>query len=129
MTDDYLIKESDTINGHSIHPITLSAFLPDLVNQTVEENADDRTTETIQSNEGNPSEFTGEDFPPLPPPANLVPAPLYDQEYPPLSSSKTTVEEKPLSSSTTNEFVPSPLEDLLGNRTLFKQVKRENQSP
>lgn len=103
--------------------MTLSAFLPDVVHQIVEEDSTIETNESNENFEKDPSEFTGEDFPPLPPPANLVPTSLYDQEYPPLSSTKTTIDQ---TTTLNNEFVPSPPEDLLGNRTLFKQVKNKN---
>ena len=117
--EDHSLNESNLVESN---PITLSEFLPDVVNQTNEEEEEEEKVNVELengSNEVNPSDFTEDDFPPLPPPANLVPAPLYDQEYPPLSATKTT---------TTEEKISSPLEDLLGNRTLFKQVTNNHLS-
>lgn len=112
IVEDYSLNESIPIE---MDPITLSEFLPGVVHQTNEREEEKVDVELENgSNEVNPSDFTEEDFPPLPPPANLVPAPLYDQEYPPLSATKAEKEEE--------EIISSPAQDLLGNRTLFKQV-------
>lgn len=111
VTEDYSLNESIPIE---INPITLSAFLPDAVVQQTNGDTDQANGETVV-NEMSPSEFTEEDFPPLPPPEKLVPVPLYDQEYPPLSATKTEEEEE-------EKIIPSKVEDLLGNRTLLKQV-------
>jgi hypothetical protein len=113
--------------GHSFNesenvanPITLSSFLPDVITETIEQHENNFLPEPIESEKisidenlnNNPADFTEEDFPPLPPAANQK---LNDEDFPPLPSVTTK------SDQTLNQSEP---QDVLGNKTLFKQVKQ-----
>ena len=103
------------------NPMTLSSFLPDVIAETTEERQNHSIPPSVQSErestEENPTNFTEEDFPPLPQPASQMPLKLNDEDYPPLPS----VTPKP--DLTTFDTLPEP-EDVLGNKTLLKQVRK-----
>jgi len=100
-----------TPSENVINPITLSSFLPDVIAETIEQN--EIQSEEISVDE-NPANFTEEDFPPLPPSLNPIQPKLNDEDFPPLPSVTTKIN---------NESILSEPQDVLGNKTLFKQVK------
>jgi hypothetical protein len=100
-----------TPSENVINPITLSSFLPDVIAETIEQN--EIQSEEISADE-NPANFTEEDFPPLPPSLNPIQPKLNDEDFPPLPSVTTKIN---------NQSILSEPQDVLGNKTLFKQVK------
>ena len=117
--ESYSLTESETV----VNPITLATFLPDIIAETIEKQEDDSVPQTTQLEDfllnENPEDFTEQDFPPLPLPANPIQPKLDDEEYPPLPS----VTAKPDQILSEEPTLPQP-EDVLGNKTLFKQVNK-----
>jgi hypothetical protein len=118
-SEGYSLTESE----NAINPMKLSAFLPDVIAETIEQQDDDSVPQPTQLEnvlaEKNPADFTEQDFPPLPQPENPIQPKLNDEDYPPLPS----VTAKPDQILNEESTLPEP-EDVLGNKTLFKQVNK-----
>ena len=115
-TNENLLTEKNPLE----HP-TLSSFLPDVINQTTEQN--NIPTETNPSNENptdstevDPKDFTEEDFPPLPKTELPIHQIINDQDFPPLNPPTETT------TTTDQQAELEPPLDILKNKSLLKQV-------
>ncbi len=140
-------NETNEINNHpstenespyenQINNSSLSSSLPDVVTETFEHNQEDFIREPIESEEALTEEnlvqkefnLTEEYFPPLPPPE--VPVNIFNKEdFPPLTATSNSheqilnKEQQQTLLSSNIESIPLKSEDVLGNKTLFKQVQ------